>query len=316
MPFQTAEHFTSPTGAAISLRHAVARGKPRAAIQINHGLAEHSARYIGFAKRLAAAGFHVYAHDHRGHGETTAPDAPRGMFSVRGGAAKVLADVAAVNTHIHRVHSDLPIVIFGHSMGGLITLSHILRHPETVDAAAIWNANFSAGAAGRLAQLILKAERMLLGSDVPSHILPKLTFRAWGRGIPNRRTDFDWLSRDPTEVDAYIADSHCGWDASVGMWLDVFDFVFYGARDGNFAKVRRDMPLHLVGGEKDPATDNGKAVAALVQRMQAMGFRNVTERIYPETRHESLNEINRDAITDDFIAWLNKIVEQSPRYPR
>ncbi|KXF76785.1 lysophospholipase [Paramesorhizobium deserti] len=297
----------------LCLRQARAHGVPRGVVQINHGLAEHAARYARFAENLAQAGFHVYAHDHRGHGETKAVDAPKGMFSSRGGAEKVLADVAAVNAHIHAAHPGLPVIIFGHSMGALITLAYVLRHPETVDAAAIWNANFSAGASGRLAQLILRAERMLLGSDVPSRVLPKLTFRQWARRIPDRRTDFDWLSRDPAAVDAYIADPACGWDASVAMWIDVFDFVFRGANNRNFGKVPRTMPFHLVGGEKDPATDNGKAVAALAHRMKAMGFSDVTKRIYPETRHESLNEINRDAVTRDFIAWLDRIVEQSPQ---
>lgn len=311
MPFQTAELLPSPSGAMLCLHSAQAHGNPRGVVQINHGLAEHSARYIRFAQTLAQAGFHVYAHDHRGHGETRAPDAPLGTFSSRGGAQKALADVAAVNAHIHATHPGLPVILFGHSMGGLITLAYILQHPKTIDAAAIWNANFSAGAAGRLAQLILKTERMLIGSDVPSNILPKLTFRAWARQIPDRRTDFDWLSRDPAEVDAYIADPKCGWDASVGLWLDIFDLVFRGADNRNFGKLPRAMPIHLVGGEKDPATDNGKAVTALARRLRAMSFTDVTEHIYPETRHESLNEVNRDAITQDFIAWLNRVTGPS-----
>lgn len=313
MPFQTAEILASPSGAALRLRHTPAHAVPRGVVQINHGLAEHSARYARFAESLAEAGFHVYAHDHRGHGETRAADAPQGMFSASGGAEKVFADGAAVNAHIHAAHPGLPVIIFGHSMGGLITLAYVLKHPETVHAAAIWNANFSAGAAGRLAQLILRGERMLLGSDVPSRILPKLTFREWGRKIPDARTAFDWLSRDPAEVDAYIADPDCGWDASVAMWLDIFDFVFQGADNRNFSKIPRTMPFHLVGGEKDPATDNGRAVGALAQRLRAMGFTDVTEQIYPETRHESLNEINREAITQDFIAWAGEVVEQSPQ---
>ncbi|PYE86562.1 alpha/beta hydrolase [Phyllobacterium leguminum] len=311
MPFEEAETLLSPSGAALCLRQAEAHGAPRGVIHINHGLAEHSARYARFAENLAGAGFHVYAHDHRGHGETRAADAPQGTFSHRDGTEKVLADVAAVNAHIHAAHPGLPVMIFGHSMGGLITLAYVLEHPQAIDAAAIWNANFSAGAAGRLAQLILRAERMLMGSDVPSRALPKLTFRAWARQIPNRRTEFDWLSRDEAEVDAYIADPNCGWDASVGMWIDIFDLVFRGAADRNFAHVPRNLPFHLVGGETDPATDNGSAVTALARRMKAMGFGDVTERIYPETRHESLNEINREAITRDFIAWLDKVVEQS-----
>jgi alpha-beta hydrolase superfamily lysophospholipase len=308
MPFQTAELLPSPSGASLCLRKVEAKANPRGVVHINHGLAEHSARYARFAGKLAEAGFHVYAHDHRGHGETRAGDALQGVFSNHDGAEKVLADVAAVNTHIRAAHPGLPVIIFGHSMGGLITLAYVLQHPETINAAAIWNANFSAGSVGKLAQVILKAERMLMGSDVPSRILPKLTFREWGRQIPNRRTDFDWLSRDEKEVNAYIADPKCGWDASVGMWLDIFDFVFRGADDRNLGKIPRDMPFHLLGGAKDPATENGYAVANLARRMRAMGFNEVTERIYSETRHESLNEINRNAITEDFIAWLGRIV--------
>ncbi|WP_420962673.1 alpha/beta fold hydrolase [Brucella sp. IR073] len=310
MPFQTAEFLASPSGASLCLREQLAEGGARGVVHINHGLAEHSARYARFAEKLGQAGFHVYAHDHRGHGETTAPDAPQGMFASRGGTQKVIADVAAVNAHIRAANPGLPVVLFGHSMGGLIALNYVLKHPRTIDAAAIWNANFSAGAAGKLAQLILAAERMLIGSDVPSRILPKLTFREWARKIPSARTDFDWLSRDPGEVDAYFADSKCGWDASVSLWIDVFRLVFQGADDRNFGNIPRALPFNLVGGEEDPATDNGKAVAALARRLRAMGFTDIHECIYPGTRHESLNDINRDGITQDFIAWLSQIIQK------
>ena len=141
-----------------------------------------------------------------------------------------------------------------------------------MQAAAIWNANFSAGLLGRVAQAILAYERFRLGSDMPSRMIPKLTFQAWAKQIPDRRTDFDWLSRDPAEVDKYVADPLCGWDASVSMWSDVFRFVFFGADDRNFESVRKDLPFNLVGGEKDPATDGGKAVRALAERMARMAI--------------------------------------------
>ncbi|GGA96949.1 lysophospholipase [Brucella endophytica] len=309
MPFQTAEFLASPTGASLCLRKQLAEGSARGIVHVNHGLAEHSARYARFAEELSQAGFHVYAHDHRGHGETIAPDAPQGMFASRNGAEKAIADVAAVNAHIRAAHPGLPVVLFGHSMGGLIALNYVLKHPLTIDAAAIWNANFSPGAAGKLAQVILAAERMLIGSDVPSLILPKLTFREWGRKIQGARTDFDWLSRDPGEVDAYIADPKCGWDATVALWIDVFRLVFQGADNSHFGNVPRAMPFNLVGGDQDPATDNGKAIAALARRLRAMGFTDIHECIYPGTRHESLNEINREAITQDFIVWANRAVQ-------
>jgi alpha-beta hydrolase superfamily lysophospholipase len=306
MPFDERRVLASPTGAALNLLVRKAVEPTRAIVQINHGLAEHAGRYAPFADRLAAHGFQIYAHDHRGHGRTTAPDAPPGMFARENGAEKVIADVLAIHELIAKEHPGLPVIVFGHSMGGLIALNFVQRHGRRVAGAAVWNANFSAGPSERLARLLLLWERFRLGSDVPSRLLPKLTFQAWARQIPNRRTEFDWLSRDPAEVDAYIADPLCGWDASVSMWRDIFDLIFTGADDRNFAAVRRDLPFHLVGGERDPATAGGKAVRDLDARLRRLGFSDVSTRIYPDTRHESLNEVNRDVVMADFVEWLNE----------
>ncbi|WP_269930426.1 alpha/beta fold hydrolase [Aminobacter sp. HY435] len=307
MPFDSHISIASPTAARLSLYSRQAATPARAAIQINHGLAEHAARYARFADFLAARGYHVYAHDHRGHGSTSATDAPLGRFAASNGVDRVLADVGAVHDHIAEQHPGLPVVIFGHSMGGLITLNYVLRHSGRVAAAAIWNANFSAGVLGRLAQAILAYERFRLGSDVPSRLLPKLTFADWAKKVPDRRTEFDWLSRDATEVDAYVADPLCGWNASVSMWSAVFELIFNGADDRNFAPVRKDLPFNLVGGQCDPATDGGKAVEALAARLRRMGFSNLVSTVYPETRHESLNEVNRDMIMADFAGWLERL---------
>jgi len=301
--------FPTPTGAVLALRHRPAQGKPRGVVQINHGLAEHSGRYARFALALAEAGFHVYAHDHRGHGATRAPDAPRGRFALQGGVDKLLADVEAVHARIAATHGGLPLIVFGHSMGGLVALNAVLRRPQHLAGAAIWNANFSAGMTARLAQAVLAWERLRLGADVPSRLLPRLTFQAWGRTIADARTPFDWLSRDPAEVDRYIADPLCGWDASVSMWQDVFAMIRAGAEDRNFAGVRRTLPFHLVGGSADPATDGGKAVEALAGRLGRMGFCDVQSRIWPRNRHEGLNDLDHAAITASFLAWAKRVAQ-------
>lgn len=296
----------SPSGARLNLYIREAAGDPRGVIQVNHGVAEHAGRYARFADAMALRGFHTYAHDHRGHGRTIAPDAPLGHFGTEPAAEKVMTDVAAVHDRIAGDHPGLPVVIFGHSMGGLIALGFVLRHPERIAAAAVWNANFAAGLPGYAARAILAWERFRLGSDAVSHFLPRLTMRTWARQFPERRTDFDWLSRDQAEVDKYVADPLCGFDVTVGTWSAIFDFIFHGADDRNFARIPKTMPFNLVGGEKDPATGGGKAVKALGERMRRMGFSNLVSTIYPQTRHESLNEVNRNIITEDFAAWVEK----------
>lgn len=308
MTFTSTFAHPSPTGATLNVHFRQAEGEPRGVIQVNHGMAEHAARYARFADAMAAHGFHTYAHDHRGHGRTTAPEAPLGHFGTEPARGKVLGDVDAVHDLIARNHPGLPVVLFGHSMGGLVALNYLMGHSSRVAAAAIFNANFSAGALGRAAQAILAWERFRLGSDVPSHMLPKLTFQAWGKQVPNAKTAFDWLSRDEAEVAKYVADPLCGFDVSVATWRTVFDFVFRGADDRNFTIIAGGLPVLLVGGQRDPATDGGKAVEKLAARMRAMGFSNLRSTIYAETRHESLNELNRETITADFAAWARDAV--------
>ena len=309
--FATQTALRSPTGAELNLYYQrAATNNERGVLQINHGLAEHAARYARFAAFMAKQGFHVYAHDHRGHGFTKAPGAPSGVFGSENGTELVLQDVAAVHQQIQTIHAGMPIIMFGHSMGGLIALNYVLRYPQNIRAAAVWNANFSAGLLGRVAKGILGYERMRLGSDAVSNALPALTFRSWAAKIKDKRTSFDWLSRDPAEVDKYVNDPLCGWDASVGMWASVFELVFFGADDRNFSEESRSIPFHLVGGQHDPATNGGKAVTDLANRMRRLGY-DVTDRVYDQTRHESLNETNRDDIMKDFADWANQVVMQA-----
>ena len=256
---------------------------------------------------------HVYAHDHRGHGKTRALGAIPGAFASKDGRSKVIADVAAVHAMIGERHPGLPIITFGHSMGGLIALNFAEAHPEASSALAVWNSNFNAGIAGRAGQAFLSVEAFFKGSDTPSAILPKLTFQAWAKAMPDRRTDADWLSRDEAEVDLYIADPLCGWDATVSMWRDVFELIYAGGKRANLARLPKHLPINLVGGEADPATDQGQAVKWLSGQMRDAGLSNVTTQLLPETRHETLNEINRDQSMANFAVWLDTVLHSAAR---
>ncbi|WHO74927.1 alpha/beta fold hydrolase [Rhizobium sp. BT03] len=305
--FSETQRLAAP-GVSLAYHHAEAAGPARGILLISHGLAEHSKRYRAFAEAMAARGYHVYAHDHRGHGETTAPDAPIGRFARRDGVEKVIGDVLAMRAHAAMRHPGLPVILFGHSMGGLIALNAAVTAPSDFDAVAVWNSNFAVGLAGRAAQAILLAERMLKGSDVPSGLLPKLTFAAWGKSIPAHRTEFDWLSRRPDEVDKYIADPLCGFDASVSLWLDVFELTFRAPQKLHLDRLPLDLPIHLVGGGEDPATERGKAVLWLSNHLKACGFSRISTEIYQDMRHETLNEIGADAATAAFADWCDEAV--------
>jgi alpha-beta hydrolase superfamily lysophospholipase len=311
MDFDQQIRLASPTRAELNLYVRHAHGPVRGVVQINHGLAEHAARYARFCDFLAARGIASYAHDHRGHGHTKAAGAPLGSFGPDPATEPVLADAACVLERIAQDMPGVPVIVFGHSMGALIAMNVVQRHSALLAGAAIWNGNFTAGLLGHAARTVLAWERFRLGSDVPSRILPRLTFEAWAKQASDGRTAFDWLSRDQAEVDAYVADPLCGWNASVGMWRSVFDFAFAGADDRNFSSIRKDFPFNLVGGAGDPESNFGKTVEDLADRLGRMRFSDVTSTVYPGTRHESLNELNRDVIMEDFAVWAERVLSRT-----
>ena len=292
-------------GAELHCFSALPKVQPKAIIHINHGMAEHAARYERFAQALTGAGYGVFAHDHRGHGHTTAPGAAQGHFAQSGGWGAVIGDVLAVNAEIKQHHPDVPIICLGHSMGSIITFNYILRHPDTIAGAALWNSGVEAGALLAILRSILKIQRMFKGSDVPSGFAQKASFETWNKKFAPNRTECDWLSRDEAEVDKYIADPLCGFDVTIGLWLDVLQGIHFAADDANLKSLPKTTPVHLQAGDEDPCTKNGKSVANIHSRMKSAGMNDVTFTLLKNNRHESLNELDRDETTRQFIQWLD-----------
>jgi alpha-beta hydrolase superfamily lysophospholipase len=309
--FDEVTTLSSGTGAEIHLRRMNPKGNARAIVQVNHGLAEHGERYAPFATFLADRNYAIFVHDHRGHGMTKAPDSAIGLFG-KGPAGenwkKVVADVHAVNSHARDCFPDVPLITFGHSMGSMVALNFALSHPDRQDVLALWNSGFAGGLQARLAMVILSVERALFGSDAASRMLPRATFEAWGKSIEGAKTPFDWLSHNEESVAAYVADPLCGFDASVSMWQDVVAMGARGADNTAFTALDRSLPIHLTAGGQDPCTKYGAEIKSLAERLSALGFLNVTTRIYPQMRHELLNETaepGAEAVMSEFADWVD-----------
>ena len=295
----------SPTGAHLTTYWRPADGESRGIVQINHGLAEHAARYEGFADFLAGHGWTTVAHDHRGHGRTTAADGQPRLFAEEDGWDKVIADVKAMNDALQTNYPGQPIVCFGHSMGGVIAMNYALRHPGTIKGCAVWNSNIDKGAAGLL-KFVAGLGMAVSKPDAPAGLIDALTFKAWDRKFKSERPESGWLSRDLEEVDKYVADPLCGWTASWSLWRDFAGGIAFAADEGNWESLPKSLPFHLVGGTEDPATNGGKAIEALGERLRRAGF-GATQDILEDFRHETLNENGREAVMERFAAWLSKI---------
>ncbi len=258
-------------------------GPPRAVVQVQHGLAEHAARYRRLGQALTAAGYLVYAPDGRGSGRSAA-----GQYGQWGpdGWPGWVEDLAGLNARIRQDHPGLPVALFGHSMGSFASQQYVLDHSADVDALVLSGTTEVASLAA------------MLESDEPADLS---AFNA-----PFEfRTGYEWLSRDEAEVDAYVADEACGWVAppliGIGTLVEAAD-------PARLAGIRPDLPVLLVSGTDDPLAGGGAAVELVAQRYRDAGVRDVTATLYPGARHELLNETNRDEVTAAILAFLDRTV--------
>jgi len=278
--------------------------QPKACIHINHGMAEHALRYDKLANHLNQQGYDVIAHNHRGHGDCSNDADTLGVYAESNGWHYVLDDITRVRNAL--VDEHLPYVLFGHSMGSFIVQSHILRNSPNISGLILSGSNWQPKALLQAGNLVASIEQKRVGKSNPSSVLQWLSFGSFNTHFKPNRTEFDWLSRDPIEVDRYIADPLCGFDCSVGLWKDFFSGMIELYTKANFSKLALSVPVYLFGGDKDPVGAMGKGLPKLADAYQDNGVQDVSMKLYSGGRHEMINEINRDEVFDDIANWLNK----------
>ena len=246
-------------------------------VQLLHGIGEHAGRYRGFAERLVEAGYAVVVADLRGHGRTGLRQGRLGELGPRG-MHGVLDSVCTMSMHLEHSEGGLPLVLLGHSWGSFLAQKAAARFD-------------------RYAALVL------IGSTlrVPGHIARG----DLNAGIADPRTPYDWLSRDPVVVDAYLADPWTGHTTVAGLPERERAVI-----DGAPEPLRRELPVLVLAGAEDPV-GGASGSTALAEALRAAGPERVDLRLYPHARHELLNEPEGEQATADLLAWLDATVPRS-----
>ncbi|MDL2183922.1 alpha/beta hydrolase [Pseudomonas sp. ChxA] len=279
-------------------------GAAKAMIMLSHGMAEHSARYARLAESLCAAGYGLYAPDQRGHGRT-ADEGTLGLYAEKDGWNKVVGDLASLNQHIGQQQPGLPIILLGHSMGSYIAQAYLLHHSASLNGAILSGSNFQPVALYRAAGVIARLERARQGLRGRSALIDFLSFGSFNKAFKPNRTAFDWLSRDPLEVDKYINDPLCGFRCTNQLWIDLLGGLQQISKASNLAQIDPGLPIMVMGGECDPVSE-GKRLKSLAHALRDAGCQNLQLTIYPQARHEVFNETNRDEVTADVLKWLDQ----------
>lgn len=281
-------------------------GAVRAVVQLSHGVAEYVDRYEPFAEYLTAHGFAVAGNDHLGHGLSVSPGAPRLYFGPKGSWNTVVDDLYETRRRIGEDFPGVPCFLLGHSMGSFLARTYLIRYPGTVDGAIIMGTGQQPPLLLAAGRLVAALESLRIGEEHISPLVQKLAFGAYNRPFAPNRTGSDWLSVDEGNVDRYISDPLCGGNASVGLFREMLWGIGFISKPQNLRKMDLSTSIHFVSGAMDPVGDMGKGVRKACESFRAAGVRQVTMHLYPEARHEILNDCWRETVYHDLRLWLEE----------
>ena len=279
---------------------------PIGIVQISHGMSETAIRYEYFAKNLTDNGYIVYINDHRGHGLTAKTIDNVGYLADSDGFTYLVEDINTLTNIIKEENEDLPIFLFGHSMGSFASQRYIMEYGNNIDGLILSGSNGKHGFILNIAEKIINYEIKRKGRLHRSKALDSLIFGGNNKKFKSPRTEFDWLSRDEKEVDKYIEDPFCGVLFTCGFFYDFIKGLQEIEDKENLKKVPLDLPIYIMSGDKDPIGKNGKGVLRLRDRYIKLGVKDVLCKLYEGGRHEMLNETNKDEVIRDILNWINE----------
>ncbi len=272
--------------------------KPKAVLQIVHGIAEHVERYEVFASYMASQGYLVVAEDHMGHGQSGSIP---GYFS--GGWHTAVEDTYQLLVTTRAEYPDIPYILLGHSMGSFMARTILSKYPDSgICAAIIMGTCWQSPKAMAAIRPVLKAACKQAGETNPSQMLQNLVFGTYNAKVEHERTPIDWVCRDKAVVDAHPM-MH-GFRPTAGLLRDMMEGLNFVVQRSNLQAMKKELPVFFVAGGDDPVGSYGKGVYKCAEAFREAGMQDVSVRIYPMCRHEILNEINKEEIFEDILQWV------------
>lgn len=281
-------------------------GTVRAVVQISHGMCEYFERYDDLAEFLTSLGFVVCGNDHLGHGDSVSDNSELGYFSPEHGWENAIEDMYTLTKMMKKNYPELPYFLIGHSMGSFLARAFVTKHGKNLTAAIFCGT--SGGMEGIPALLtVVDSLKVLHGDKYRSKAVNKLAFGAYTRKIPDKVTDYDWISRDQDIVTKYSADPKCNFIFTLNGFENLMKVLWYVTNERWFETYPKELPTYLIAGSADPVGSYGKGVLSVFNRLSLYGC-DVEMKIYEDARHELVNETNRREVYNDIADFLLDIM--------
>ncbi len=283
--------------------------KPVAVLQIAHGMQEHAKRYDHFARWMNQQGLAVYANDHIGHGASVQSMEDISHFPRQDDWQRSVGILHKLSEKIKQDHPGIPLIILGHSMGSVLVQSYMIRYGEEADGYILSGAIRQSWLMASIGVIIVKGLVALFGWKDRSQLIILLGYGQYNKHFKPNLTGCDWLSRDNKIVDEYINSPLCGVPLTNSFYLNFFNGFRHIASHRNLKKIPKGKPVMIIAGKSDPAGFFGKAPVKISQLLSKYAKAKVDLKLYPDFRHEILNEINKEEVYQDVLTWIGQTLK-------
>jgi alpha-beta hydrolase superfamily lysophospholipase len=278
---------------------------PKAILQISHGMAEHMGRYQEFASFLAERGYLVCGNDHLGHGETSATIEDFGYFGKEKGWIHMVDDMHLLTVLMKKTFGDVPYFIIGNSMGSLLLRAYLTSYGHEISG-AILMATSGRSSLAKVAMPLINLIGALKGQRHRSNLLYSVAFGNYTKMYEKGCNKLAWMSQDSKVLAAFEADSMCNFVFTVAGYRDLTEVLLFVSRPEWAQELPRNLPIYLISGSMDPVGEYGKGVQQVYKALLEAKIKDLSMKLYPDDRHEILNEPHKETVYQDIFSWMEK----------
>ncbi len=275
--------------------------EPQGIVQLLHGMAEHKERYLHFMEFLASHGYAAVIHNHRGHGNC----ALKGHFGKQKGESLVL-DARAVQQWVRKELPDLPVYLFGHSMGSLVARCYLKRFDEDLNGLFLCGAPYASPGAIGAALAYIGFKTKLHGDQYTSSTVNALVVGAFNKGIKKPCSPNQWISYEPENVRKYDEDPLCGFCFTLDGFRGLMELMKEAYSKEGWVRKNPRLRVHFISGQDDPCHTGEPRFFRAVAGVENQGY-PVTFKLYSNMRHEILNEADKETVYGDVLAKLEEL---------
>lgn len=283
-------------------------GEYQAILQLTHGMVEYIERYEKFAEYMTQRGFLVVGHDHIGHGESVGSTEDWGYFAKEHASDILVADMHTLRKNVQKENEGRPYFMFAHSMGSYLLRKYLTIHGEGIQGAIICGTGCVPDFLTRTGMRMCRIMARVKGWKYRSQMIADMSFSGPYKkyDLTGKQENNSWLTKDPKIVRKYYSDPKCTFLFTLNGYHTLFETVYYDNQKRHVEKIPKDLPLFVISGEDDPVGDCGKGVRKVYDALRAVNIKDVTLKLYPNDRHEILNETDKEMVYSDIHHWISK----------